>query len=61
MNEELPSYSYRLPTGEQILAEGSKSSLGVAIIQIVQETLPGTSINDTWRLIQNIANLMREL
>ena len=58
--EELPPYSYQLPTGEQILAEGSKSSLGITIIRIVQETLPGTSINDAWRLIQNVADLMRE-
>jgi len=59
-SKELPSYSYRLPTGEQILAEGSESSLGVTIIQIMQETLPGTSINDAWRLVQNVADLMWE-
>jgi len=57
---EPPPYSYRLPTREQILAQGPESSLGVAIIRAVQETLPGTSDNDTWRLVQNVADLMRE-
>jgi len=57
--EDLPPYAYCLPTGEQVLVEGPSSSFSVAIIRVVQETLLGTNVNDAWRLVQNVADLMR--
>ena len=57
--ETPPLYSRRPTINERVLAIAPDFSLAVDAIQIVQERFPGTSAEDAWEFIQQLARLVR--
>src|SRR5712671_1111146 len=54
-----PPYSRCPTTDERVLAIASDFSLAIDAIQVVQEWFPGTSAEDAWEFIQQLAHLVR--
>src|SRR5712672_1100288 len=55
----LPPYSRRPAVNEQTLAIAPDFPLAIEAIQVVQEWFPGTSAEDAWEFIQQLAHLVR--
>jgi len=55
-----PPYSRRPSINERVLAIAPDFSLAIDAIQVVQETFPGTSVENAWEFIQRLARLVRE-
>jgi len=53
-----PPYSHHPSPDKQVLAIAPESPLATATIQIIQETFPGVSTENTWELIQNLTQLV---
>src|SRR5712672_438681 len=58
-SETLPPYSRCPSTNEQVLAIAPDFPLAIDAIQLVQERFPGTSAEDAWEFVQQLATLVR--